>query len=166
MTFDDARMSAAHSGKCELVGEAVRLFGSVRVRVTGRSMLPSIWPGDTLVIQRRNAQDVETGDILLYCREGRLFAHRVVTGAQGRSGIGVRGDALPNPDDLVPQAEVVGTVSRISRNGKFSRPASRLEYPKRLIGILTWHSDSFAGLVVFVHSICNAAWWRNAWRAA
>ena len=72
--FDDA-----HAVKCELAGEVLRASGRVRLQVTGWSMLPSVWPGDTLVIESVASDAVSEGDIVLFSRERRLFAHRVVT---------------------------------------------------------------------------------------
>jgi hypothetical protein len=164
MNLDDHnQVGAAHTWKCELVDEVLRSFGTVRLQVTGCSMLPSVWPGDTLIIQRRDVQEVAVGNILLYRREGRLVAHRVVSepDSPGRSRVGVRGDAFPGPDELLFRSEILGTVSRIVRGKKSVLPPARLKYHHRLIGILTWHSDSFARLVIFVHSICSAVRWRE-----
>lgn len=168
MSLDDHnRVAAAHTRKCELVDEVLRSFGTVHLKVTGCSMLPSVWPGDTLIIQRRDVQEIAVGDILLYCRKGSLVAHRVVSESDslGRSRVGVRGDAFPGQDELLCRSEILGTVSRIVRGKKSMLPPARLKYRHRLIGILTWHSDSFARLVIFVHSICSAARWREvSWK--
>ena len=67
--------------KCELAGEVVRAFGELRLRVLGTSMVPSLHPGDLVSIQRASPSEVSTGEIALYLREGRLFAHRVVARA-------------------------------------------------------------------------------------
>jgi len=67
---------------CSLAGEVVRRFGKVRLRVFGTSMLPSILPGDLISVQRAGLSGISSGEIVLYSREGRLFAHRVV----GRAG--------------------------------------------------------------------------------
>jgi hypothetical protein len=161
---DDNQVSAAHTRKCELVDEVLRSFGTVRLKVTGCSMLPSVWPGDTLIIERRDMQEVAVGDILLYHRKTGLVVHRVVSAPDplGESGVGVRGDAFPGQDELLFRSEILGTVSRIVRGEKSILPPSRPKYHRRLIGILTWHSDSFARLVIYVHSIFSAAWWREA----
>src|SRR5271156_3349515 len=83
-------MSAARDNAnmlgCELAGEVVRTFGRVRVRVTGTSMIPAVWPGDVLVVERRAAEKIERGEIAVAERDGRLVAHRV---------IGPRADASP-----------------------------------------------------------------------
>ena len=168
MNLDDRNLvGAAHARKCELVDEVLRSFGTVRLKVTGCSMLPSVWPGDTLIIERRDVQEVAVGDILLYRRKTGLVAHRVVSAhdSQGRSRIGVRGDAFPGQGELLFRSEILGTVSQIVRGKKSIILPSPLKYPHRLMGILTWHSDSFARLAFYVHSICSAAWWREvSWK--
>jgi hypothetical protein len=157
-------MDAVHTRNCELIGEVLRLFGTASVRVTGCSMLPSVWPGDTLVIQRAVPQKVAVGDILLYLREAQLVVHRVVSAKHflGRSEIYVRGDALRRPDGLVVPSEILGTVSRIVRDGKSVRPSPRLKYRARLIGILAYHSNALTRFLVFVHSIWTKARWKEA----
>jgi len=40
----------AHAAKCELAEKTLRRFGQLRCEVTGFSMLPSVWPGDLLLI--------------------------------------------------------------------------------------------------------------------
>ena len=168
MKLDDHyRVGAAHARACELVDEVLRSFGTVRLQVTGSSMLPSVWPGDTLIIERQGVREVAVGDILLYCRKGRLIAHRVVSKPDTleKSRVAVRGDAFPGPDELLLYSEILGTVSRIVRGKKSILPPSRLKYHHRLIGILTWQSDLFARLVICVHSICSAAHWREvSWK--
>jgi hypothetical protein len=117
-----------------------------------------------LIVERREVQEVAVGDILLCRRKTELVAHRVVSvpDSPGRSRVGVRGDAFPGQGELLFRSEILGTVSRIVRCEKSILPPSRPKYHRRLIGILTWHSDSFARLVIYVHSICSAAWWREA----
>lgn len=153
-----------HDRKCELVREILRSFGTVRIRVTGRSMLPSIWPGDTLVVQRRNAHEAVVGDILLYRQRQRFFAHRVVSVSRFERNfiIRARGDALPEPDNPVSNRQVLGTVFQIFRDGRCVGPSSHLKRHERLIGILTWHSDWLANFAVFAHAIFSAPWRRES----
>lgn len=160
MTFSNAHWtSVTHARKCELATEVLRLFDTVRLRVTGWSMLPSIWPGDTLIVRRVNVQEIAVGKIVLYRRAERLFVHRIVsvTDPETRAGIGVRGDALPVPDDPVLQSEILGVVSAIVRRGKHVHPSPHLRFRDRLAGTAIWHSDLFARFVLFVHLICNPA---------
>jgi len=157
----------AHSQKCGLVKEALDLYGAVRLRVIGQSMLPSIVPGDTLLIQRKGLQQIAAGDLLLYGRENRFFVHRVVSAINSREcGITTQGDALPEVDPPVLYNEVLGTVSCIFRNGNSFRPSSRLKYHERLIGVLTWKSDILARLVVLLTALLNKSWWSGVQRTS
>ena len=58
--------------KCELAAEVLRSFGTLRFAATGWSMLPSVWPGETLVVERVQPDQVHIGDLVLVGREGRL----------------------------------------------------------------------------------------------
>jgi signal peptidase I len=153
------RAGIVHDRKCELVYETLRSFGTVRIRVTGRSMLPSIWPGDTLVIERRDIHEVAVGDILLYRQKQRLLAHRVISVSHSprKLSLRARGDALPEPDYPVSSWQVLGTVSRIVRHGKYVCPPAHLNRYERLIGMLTWRSDWLATLAVVGHAVLSAA---------
>ena len=44
--------------KCELAAEVLRSFGTLRFAATGWSMLPSVWPGETLVVERVQPDEV------------------------------------------------------------------------------------------------------------
>jgi hypothetical protein len=169
MSFESEKLmnafSDAHARKCELVAEVLRLFDTVRLRVTGWSMLPSIWPGDTLVVQQVKAHELAVGKIVLYRRGSRLLAHRIVSLADldPPGGIGVRGDALPVADGRILQSEILGVVSGVIRRGKHVRPSTHLRFRERLIGTVIWHSDLLARFALLVHLICSMAWWRESW---
>jgi hypothetical protein len=64
--------------RCELATEVLRSAGELRLKVTGSSILPAVWPGDAVTACRRSAAQSLPGDIILFARQGRLFAHRVV----------------------------------------------------------------------------------------
>ena len=66
---------------CELVAEVARTHGEVQLQVLGGSMLPSIWPGDRLIAQRRNPNQIQRGKIILYQRDRRDYPARATSGA-------------------------------------------------------------------------------------
>lgn len=72
---------------CELAAEVLRSFGELRFRANGSSMLPAVWPGDMLLVRSQDAAAVVPGDIVLFGRGGRLFAHRVVEVRSLASGV-------------------------------------------------------------------------------
>jgi signal peptidase I len=112
-----------HALKCELAGEVLRASGRLRLRVTGWSMLPAIFPGDTLLIERANSESVGKGDIILFQRDRRMFVHRV----SGKFGcdrdlqIVTQGDGMPNPDPPVSSSQLLGKVSFVVRDGRCLR---------------------------------------------
>jgi signal peptidase len=63
---------------CELAAEVLRSSGRLRLRATGASMLPAVWPGDILSVRSHDVVEALPGDIVLFGREGTLVAHRVV----------------------------------------------------------------------------------------
>ncbi|PYV14176.1 MAG: hypothetical protein DMG21_19045 [Acidobacteria bacterium] len=58
--------------------EVLHAYGMARLRVNGASMLPSIWPGDILEVRRPGEVKIASGELVLFERGGRFFAHRVV----------------------------------------------------------------------------------------
>jgi signal peptidase I len=107
--------SLANTTACDLAGEVVRTFGEVRLRVVGTSMVPSILPGDLISVERAGATEISSGDVVVYSREGRLIAHRVVGATSGAEQplLITRGDRLENNDSPVTSAEVIGRVASI-----------------------------------------------------
>ncbi len=99
---------------CDLVVKLVRSAGSASLKVNGLSMMPAIWPGDVLSVRRQAPGELRPGQILLFQRDGRLTAHRLIRIEGDR--LITRGDALSWFDQPVNAAEVVGQVAGISRN--------------------------------------------------
>ena len=107
----------------ELAAEIVRSAGELLLRVTGSSMLPAIWPGDVLLIRHCSVQAAGVGDVILFTRHRRLFAHRVISHSGGS--LVTQGDATPAPDPSVSASEFLGQVIHVWRRGKSvaTRPA-------------------------------------------
>ena len=153
-TFDDV-----HATKCELAGEILRSSGRLRLRVMGWSMLPAIWPGDTLVIERIENGAVSEGDIILFRRDRRFFAHRVVgkSSAAGDAQILTRGDALAQADPPVGDCDLLGKVTFIIRNGKCIEPTRTPRFSERAVSALVRSSEIAARVVVGVHGMRQAS---------
>jgi signal peptidase I len=100
---------------CDLVAELVRSTGSAKLQVTGLSMLPAIWPGDELTIQRQPPDQFAPGQVVFFRRNGGVVAHRIVRIADDR--LFTRGDSNPELDAPVSWDEVIGRVAGIRRNG-------------------------------------------------
>ena len=115
------RLAGAHSNaaKHELAAEVVRQFGEARIKVTGTSMLPAVWPGDVLTVRRNEPSELLPGRIVLCHRDGRFFIHRLV--GRRKDGVITRGDSLGFEDPAFRDDQVLGEVVSIVRDG---RPAS------------------------------------------
>jgi len=110
--------------KGQLFLEILKSSGQAKLVVTGTSMLSSIWPGDILEVRRQNATDICPGDVVLFERDGRLLAHRVVekVGGPERTLLVTRGDGLTAPDWPVSPEELLGRVTAILRGGRRIEP--------------------------------------------
>jgi hypothetical protein len=107
-----------------LVAHALQAFGTVRLRALGGSMKPAIHPRDILVVARCGADDLRPRDVVLFARDGRLFAHRLIeVGMRGpRRVLLTRGDALWTADAPVDAADLLGRVVAIGHRGVFRAP--------------------------------------------
>jgi signal peptidase I len=106
--------NAAVRAAPRLVQDVLRRFGFARVRAYGASMVPAIHPGDLLNVRGATASEVMPGDVVLFQRGGRLFAHRVV----GRTRTGLlrmRGDAHWRAEPAIATSQVLGIVETLNR---------------------------------------------------
>jgi hypothetical protein len=132
----DAARSNLSALKCDLAGEVLRCSGRLRLGVAGWSMLPTIWPGDTLVIDRAGCKDVSMGDVVLFARDHRFFVHRVIAKSASAGVILTQGDGMRRPDPVVKGSELLGRVSFILRGGRRFEPRRSLHFYERMIGAL------------------------------
>lgn len=133
-----------------LVTEVLHSRGALRLRATGVSMLPTLWPGDLLTIQFREFAQVQVGDLVLYTRAGRFFIHRVVRKAVlgGEPALITRGDCMAQDDPSVCPAELLGAVTEINRGGSRFAPTSSLGPFRQVLAHLLCHWDVFRRIVL------------------
>ncbi len=117
----DSQTGLREAVKRNLVAEVARSFGQVRLKVTGTSMLPAVWPGDILTVSRRNAAELLPGQIVLCFRDQEFVAHRL-TGKIGDRLI-TRGDSLNYDDPPFREDEILGQVVSILRDGRSVDPS-------------------------------------------
>jgi signal peptidase I len=146
----------AHDVKCALAADVLRSDGNLRLRVTGHSMLPAIWPGDALIVERAPADSVDHGDIVLFSSGTRFVAHRVVAKIASCSAIETQGDAVAQADQPIPFDEVLGRVAFIVRDGKCVTPGKELALPQRAAASFLRRSQLAARVVVGIHSFRQA----------
>jgi hypothetical protein len=113
-------------------------------------MLPSIRPGDTLLIEAVNYDEVASGEVVLFLRGQRLFAHRAVGRNPADQRIITRGDAMRREDRPLNQAELLGRVTLIWRGGKAIGPPKKLGTWERAVAAVVRRFELAARLVVGV----------------
>ena len=138
---------------CELAAEVLRSSGKLRLRATGASMLPAVWPGDVLSVCRGSATQALPGDIILFARQGRLFAHRVVerTIRQGAPCWITRGDRLEHHDPQVSSHELLGRITSIQRGHR--RIVPRLTFWGRMASCILRRSEFCTRVVLRVRNV-------------
>jgi signal peptidase I len=149
------RSYAENIGKCELAAEVLRSFGALRFAATGWSMLPTIWPGETLVVESVDPEQVRIGDIVLIGRDHRLCAHRVVRKAgdlENPQWI-TQGDAMAIPDPSVSQRELLGRVAYVMRDGNRTAVRSGLGVIDKLAAGVVRRSYLAARALVYLNGI-------------
>ena len=116
-------------------------------------MLPTLWPGDTLIIERIEGSPISGGDIVLFARNARFFAHRLVShcSAPSVAGILTRGDAMFSADPPLGESDLLGKVCVILRKGKRIEPRKSLRLLQRAFAAVIQRSDLVARIVLRLH---------------
>ena len=145
---------AGDDHKLELATEVLTSGHTLRLRVFGTSMLPSIWPGDILSVEPKPEHEIVAGDIVLVARRNRFFIHRLIE--KPDSLWITRGDSLPHRDDPVNSSEVLGRVSLIHKKNRTIVPNRRRPLFNRALAWMLCHSDIFRTVALRLHSSCDS----------
>jgi hypothetical protein len=142
--------------KCSLAAHVLRSSGRVKLRATGASMLPTLWPGDVLTIQCRNFDQVESGDVVLFLRDGRLFVHRILSKSRLEDGFLVtRGDCMPQADPSVRPGDLLGKVTKIERSVSLFAPTLKLGLFRRIFARMVCHCNLLRRIVMRLSAHCS-----------
>ena len=146
---------------CALVEEVVRKFGTVRLRVIGTSMVPSILPGDVITVRRGSLNEIYRGDLVLCAGERSFAVHRdaAKTNCFGENFLLTRGDRLRHDDPLVCSAALLGRVESIERAGCQLHPTDSLNIWKRMIAPLLRTSDRATYAYLELVGACRKICW-------
>ena len=139
----------------ELAVEVLRSSGDLRFRANGASMLPSIFPGDILLVQSQPMANVRCGDVALWSRDGRFYAHRVTRLLQDgdRTAVVTRGDALTEDDPPIGRDEYLGAVLAVVRRGRLIEISAKPTFGNRLLSRFIRRSDAFASWLLRGHAL-------------
>jgi signal peptidase I len=111
------------SGRLGLFEEVLAHGADLRVRVTGRSMVPFLRGGEVVVVRKVACSSLRRGDIIFFRdREGFPVVHRIV-GRERRGhqdgGFRTKGDALCLPDEPVREGDILGMVCAVESDHAF-----------------------------------------------
>jgi hypothetical protein len=140
--------------KQELMLDALRRHGSCRLRVSGTSMLPTLWPGDVVSIESRRLSELRVGDIVLYDRCGRFFLHRLVALPAERfpGRLVTRGDSMPQADPAVRVESVLGVLATVRRGEDWKVVPGTMPRMSRLAAALLARSGGLVRLALYMAS--------------
>jgi signal peptidase I len=139
-----------------LAEEVLRTYGKLRIVARGSSMIPTIYPGDILLVEHDPLGRLLPGDVVLASRANRFFAHRVVrlTALGGKPRIITRGDALAENDPPFLDDEVLGRVTALVRGEKRIELAGQEDLErKKLLQWAVQHSDGVAAGLLWYRSL-------------
>jgi signal peptidase I len=148
-------MGVLNASQSNLVIEAVRKFGRIRLRVSGTSMLPAMRPGDVLTVETASVQEISPGEIVVFACAGRLVCHRVtaIAGNARQPLLATRGDRARRNDPMVSGSELLGRVTQIERGNRRVRLRTRLTAAEQMVCRLLRISDHATSLYLRVTSL-------------
>jgi len=141
--------------KLNLAAEILRSGGTIRMKVLGTSMLPSIWPGDVLTVEGTPCEQLVPGDIVLAARDARFFVHRLIAKSSqpGSSDWITRGDSLSHDDPPVAASHLLGRVSAIQRKNRWIAPSRQVSIVGHALAWMLCHWDSLRSVALHIHSL-------------
>jgi hypothetical protein len=112
----------AVAARLALCSELLRAGQPLRIRIRGSSMVPALWPGESVTIHSMDIKGTRVGQIVVFSRDGQLVAHRVLRIDPSEDGaddcaVVTRGDAAGEEDSPVLPAEWLGIVVSVQRFG-------------------------------------------------
>lgn len=109
-----------------------KLPGPMRLRVRGRSMLPTLRPGDEVVVHPVTVEALTSGDWVVVRGAQGAFLHRYLGQRHGR--VLTKGDGHMGLDPAWPPEAVLGRVVEAQRDGRcfYRRAAGQLRRERLL----------------------------------
>jgi signal peptidase I len=151
----EASMPSNEDVRLALAAGVLRGFGELRFRAYGGSMIPTIFPGDVLLVGKESMANIRRGHVILFLREGRFCAHRVVRVEDRgeRCSLITQGDALIAEDPAVSEDEFLGRVSAVIRDRLQFKLPQTPSFGKRLFGWAFQRSDFLASSFLRWHKL-------------
>jgi hypothetical protein len=133
-----------------LAADALRHGVRLRLQVRGDSMLPSLWPGDTVEIADCQLENIHPGEVVLAFRADCLILHRFL--AHRQDGFLLRGDSMVAPDAIFPPAAFWGRLVHVRCAGRTVRLPVPLRPWSRALGVLLRYCSIARRVALKIHS--------------
>jgi hypothetical protein len=133
-----------------LAAEGLRRGGLLRLQVRGVSMLPSVWPGDTVEVAGCSLEDIRSEEVVLAFGGDGVVLHRFL-GRCREGGFLLRGDSMAAADPIFPASAFLGRLVQITRAGRTVPAPMRLRSWSRALGLLFYYCDVGRRLALEVH---------------
>src|SRR5512143_1975364 len=112
----DSVHAAYREASLDLARAGLQEQGILRLRVISNSMLPTLRPGDEVIVQPASLGSLQRGDLVVVQHETELITHRLIeVSAQGWR---TKGDHCTAADPVWPAAMILGRVVAIQRSGR------------------------------------------------
>ncbi|MFT4524489.1 MAG: hypothetical protein ACI85F_000632 [Bacteroidia bacterium] len=92
---------------------------TIKLKLDGRSMFPSILPGDVATVHKVDASELKLGQVVVFEISNSWIAHRIVglKKINGQTVIRTQGDAITKLDDDMGIDSILGLVITVERSG-------------------------------------------------
>lgn len=123
---------APHDPRVLALTEVLELSGlllasrKVRLRIASRSMVPTLRPGDQIVVQPVSPKELRPGDLILFEHQGRLICHRLVEIVGHSPTCLTQGEAASGGGERIDHDQVLGKVVAVRTWGLWLRLTDRL----------------------------------------
>jgi signal peptidase I len=147
--------SDAQQQKLQLALDLLRSGQSISIKALGSSMIPTIWPGDVVMIESNRGRGARRGDVVLVRSEDGIRVHRLVENS-GLEWI-TRGDAMPQNDPPTQPSEVLGRVVEIHRGQRAVPITWKPALAGRVLALLISRSQLCERVALRAHALRQAA---------
>jgi polysaccharide export outer membrane protein len=122
---------------------------NMKIPVIGDSMSPVLRTGDPIYVEPVKAEDLSTGDILVYKTQGNMVAHRLIRilRSNGKFMFLTKGDTFSSADSLLKESDLIG---RVYATGKYGM---ELNFKKGIFSVVNRLSYLLSPLSSFLYNL-------------
>ncbi|HET9399439.1 MAG TPA: S24/S26 family peptidase [Candidatus Acidoferrales bacterium] len=126
-------------------------------------MIPAIWPGDLLHVEAVRIGKLSAGDVILFRRGSRLFAHRLLATPADSDGscVSTKGDALPSVDPPSSTREILGRVASIVAEGNRGKRKLSRALPNPALALAIASCDIIPAGMLRIRRFARLIRWRT-----